>query len=128
MAQSFDDKTDLAKQRTLLACERTLMAWIRTSVSMSGFGFTIYKFFQFLIEGETVHLSFRGPRIVGLALIMFGVLGLIVGVLEYLSMHKSIYPQAKVWEPFRFASVIFALLLGIVEVTLFITLVRSPNF
>ena len=31
------------------------MAWIRTSLSMISFGFTIYKFFQYLREsGEVV--------------------------------------------------------------------------
>ena len=43
-------RTDLSVQRTLIAAERTLMAWIRTSISMIGFGFSIYKFFQYQAE------------------------------------------------------------------------------
>ena len=42
-----EERTDLAYQRTIIAAERTLMAWIRTALSMIGFGFTIYKFFQY---------------------------------------------------------------------------------
>lgn len=49
-----DEKTRLAYERTLLADERvrlaherTLMAWVRTAISLIGFGFTIYKFFDF---------------------------------------------------------------------------------
>ena len=42
--------TQLAVERTRLAYERTLMAWVRTATSLISFGFTIYKFFQFLRE------------------------------------------------------------------------------
>jgi len=45
-----EERTDLALLRTLNAAERTLMAWIRTAISMIGFGFTIYKFFQYQSE------------------------------------------------------------------------------
>ncbi len=41
--------------RTYLADERTLMAWIRTSLSMIGFGFTIGKL------GQVIHdIEFKG--------------------------------------------------------------------
>ncbi len=46
------DSTALAVERTRLAHERTLMAWVRTSVSLISFGFTIYKFFEYLRESE----------------------------------------------------------------------------
>jgi uncharacterized membrane protein YidH (DUF202 family) len=32
---------EMARERTILAADRTLMAWIRTTLSMIGFGFTI---------------------------------------------------------------------------------------
>ena len=32
--------------RTRLSIERTLMSWVRTSVSLIGFGFTIVQFFE----------------------------------------------------------------------------------
>jgi putative membrane protein len=44
--------TDLAMDRTYLADERTLMAWIRTSLSMISFGFTIGKLGQVLHDVE----------------------------------------------------------------------------
>ena len=37
---------ELATLRTMLAADRTLMAWIRTSLSLESFGFTIYKVLQ----------------------------------------------------------------------------------
>lgn len=36
----------LAMHRNFMSAERTLMAWIRTSISMLGFGFTLAKAFQ----------------------------------------------------------------------------------
>ena len=45
-----EERTNLAVERSVMAAERTLMAWIRTAISMIGFGFTIYKFFQYKAE------------------------------------------------------------------------------
>jgi uncharacterized membrane protein YidH (DUF202 family) len=49
-----DDATSLAVSRTMLAHDRTLMAWVRTATSMISFGFTIYKFFQFLEDQKSL--------------------------------------------------------------------------
>jgi putative membrane protein len=67
-------RTDLAVQRTIIAAERTLMAWIRTSISLIGFGFTIYKFFQYLRQSENVVGAVRphSARNLGLTLIALG--------------------------------------------------------
>lgn len=73
-----EERTDLAFQRTIIASERTLMAWIRTALSMIGFGFTIFKFFQYLPE-EIAAGNIRrpnAPRNLGLTLIALGTLGL----------------------------------------------------
>src|SRR5262245_17598048 len=76
---------DLALVRTLLAYDRTLMAWIRTSVSLISFGFTVYKFFQYLIETEKIQAPYSvyGPRRFGLTLIAIGVLTLAVSAIDY---------------------------------------------
>ncbi len=78
------DRTTWAGQRTLLAEERTLMAWIRTSLSMISFGFTIFKFFEYLIEAERI-TSFRvsGPRNVGLGFLLVGTMALIFATVQY---------------------------------------------
>lgn len=73
-----EERTDMALQRTLIAAERTLMAWIRTSLSMIGFGFTIFKFFQYLpeeLEGGNIRHP-QAPRNLGLTLIALGTLAL----------------------------------------------------
>ena len=80
------DKPDLGYQRTRLAADRTLMAWIRTSVSMISFGFTIYKFFMYLRESEVLvgTLPMHGPRNLGLLLVGLGTLLLAMAIVEYL--------------------------------------------
>src|ERR1700749_3729130 len=73
-----EERTDLARERPIAAAERTLMAWIRTALSMIGFGFTIYKFFQYLPE-EIAAGNIRrpqAPRNLGMTLIALGTLGL----------------------------------------------------
>src|SRR5271155_3949554 len=73
-----EERTDLALQRTMIAAERTLMAWIRTAISMIGFGFSIYKFFQYLPEEIAAGniRNVQAPRNLGLTLIALGTLAL----------------------------------------------------
>lgn len=72
------ERTELAVERTIMASERSLMAWIRTALSMIGFGFSIYKFFQYLPEELATGTVARpqAPRNLGLSLIALGTLGL----------------------------------------------------
>ena len=44
---------ELAKERSRQASDRTLMAWVRTSLSLIGFGFGIASFRDILLEGRT---------------------------------------------------------------------------
>ena len=64
--------------RVYLAAERTFLAWIRTGLSLMGFGFVVARFGLFLREIEfTEHsLTQQSPRFslwVGTALILIGV-------------------------------------------------------
>jgi len=83
----LDRTTQLALQRSFLATERTLMAWIRTSISMIGFGFTLAKLFQSLAEAN---ILIRGPagavwtaEGVGLVLISLGTFALVIAVFDH---------------------------------------------
>ena len=80
-----DERTSLALDRTLLADERTLMAWVRTAVSLISFGFAIYKFFQYLREGEQVPPTHTllGPRVFALAMISLGLVALLLASVEH---------------------------------------------
>ena len=84
---SLDRNTQLALQRSFLATERTLMAWIRTSISMIGFGFTLAKLFQSLASANVL---IRGPagkvwtaEGVGMVLISLGTIALVVAVFDH---------------------------------------------
>jgi putative membrane protein len=74
-----EQRTNLAVQRTVIAAERTLMAWIRTSLSMIGFGFSLYKFFQYMPEQLAAGTIRRpnAPRNLGLSLIALGTVTLL---------------------------------------------------
>ena len=78
-----EERTDFALQRTIMAADRTLMAWVRTAISMIGFGFTIYKFLQYLgQENPATTLSTRGPRNLGLTFIGLGIGSLVIAVVQ----------------------------------------------
>lgn len=77
---------DLGYERTRMAADRTLMAWVRTSVSMISFGFTIFKFFQYLhSDAITLQASTQGTRHLGLVLVLLGTALLGMAILEYIA-------------------------------------------
>jgi putative membrane protein len=85
--------------RTRLALERTFMAWIRTAVSLIGFGFTIVQFFQRLQGMNTVdgrHMRPEAPRDLGLALIATGIGALVISTWQYRLQLRYLWS-----EPFR---------------------------
>ena len=71
--------------RTRASLERTMMSWIRTAVSLIGFGFTIVQFFARLqdLPGVKPALHPAAPRYLGLALIGCGVVALLISVWQY---------------------------------------------
>jgi len=71
--------------RTRLAIERTLMAWVRTSVSLIGFGFVIVQFFERLdtMAGARPGRFDEAPRYLGLGLIACGILALVISTWQY---------------------------------------------
>jgi putative membrane protein len=72
--------------RTRLALDRSFMAWIRTAISLIGFGFTITQFFTHLREmggSATRPIAVEAPRDLGLTLIAAGVGALAVSAWQY---------------------------------------------
>jgi putative membrane protein len=71
--------------RTRLSVEGTMMSWLRTTVSLIGFGFAIVQFFERLqqIPGVRPAEYPNAPLYLGLALISCGVLALIVSIWQY---------------------------------------------
>jgi putative membrane protein len=62
-----------------------MMSWVRTAVSLIGFGFTIVQFFdrmQDLPGIAPAHFP-NAPRYLGLTLILCGIVALVISVWEY---------------------------------------------
>jgi putative membrane protein len=86
--------TLLAADRTRLAHERTLMAWVRTSTSLISFGFTIYKFFQYLQEkGTGARDRLLGPRDFALLMISIGLVALALASWQHRRDMKALRAQ-----------------------------------
>lgn len=108
--------TDLAIDRTRLAHDRTLMAWVRTSASLISFGFTIYKFFQYMKDqGEPVHDRAFGPPQFAMFLIAIGLISLVLATIQHrheMKIMRAHYVQV----PYSMATVVGALvaILGVV--------------
>jgi putative membrane protein len=100
-----DTSTRLAVTRTMVALDRTLMAWIRTSVSLISFGFTIYKFFQYLRNDTSVTHTERllSPRGVALVLIGLGVGALSLATLDYRSQRQALAAEYHEYGPVHFS-------------------------
>ena len=69
----------MAFQRTRMSADRTLMAVIRTSLSLIGFGFTIFQVFQKLHDSQILKSSLA-PRRFGEALVWLGITMLFLGI------------------------------------------------
>jgi putative membrane protein len=80
-----------------MSADRTLMAVIRTSLSLIGFGFTIYQFFRYLREstGATQLLQSEAPRKFGMALVMLGVVMLALGIWKHVAFMLELRAQRK---------------------------------
>ncbi len=90
-----DTGTALAAERTRLAYERTLMAWIRTAASLISFGFTIYKFFQFMRESGRAPLSesMLGPTLFASVMIVIGIIALVLAWVQHHLQMKAMRGQ-----------------------------------
>jgi putative membrane protein len=82
-----EHRTALSIRRTFWSAERTLMAWMRTSLSMISFGFTIVKILEALeAERGTIYGWFGrswSPTTLGITLICMGTGALIVAVIQH---------------------------------------------
>jgi putative membrane protein len=124
-----EERTDLALQRTIIASERTLMAWIRTAISMIGFGFSIYKFFQYQAD-EIAAGNIRrpqAPRNLGMSLIALGTLGLAAAAWQHRRFLNEIgaTQNRHIWS-ISFMVAIAVILIGVI--TLYGVLLRHGPF
>src|SRR5690349_20792221 len=72
-----------------MAQERTLMAWLRTSLAMISFGFTLRHFFEYLVEKEArPPATLFGPRSYGLSMMLLGLLMLGMASIQHVRNMK----------------------------------------
>ena len=112
-----EERTDLAVERSVMAAERTLMAWVRTAISMIGFGFTIYKFFQYKAEDLAAGIVRRpnAPRNLGLSLIAVGTLALMGAAWQHREFLKQIGPSRRK----QTLSISFVVAMGVILIGIF---------
>jgi putative membrane protein len=117
---------DLGYERTRLAADRTLMAWIRTSVSMISFGFTIFKFFVYLRESNLLssQLPLHGPRNLGLGLVGLGTFLLGMAIVEYLLYQRWLSREMKKKFPFSTA-LLAAILISLIGILALLNLLYN---
>jgi len=116
---TWQPSTELAKYRSLAAANRTLMAWMRTSLSLIGFGFGIPTIVKAIDNTRLNHKidPFRFSVIVGLSFIAIGLLGMSLGLWEHRRLLRKIHSDRYSYETSYSAEIVrFSLLLvGIVS-------------
>ena len=78
-------QTGTSCHRTRLSADRTLMAYVRTSISLISFGFTIAQVFQHLHAARLLSDGGAAARNFGSGLVMLGVLMSILGMVGHVS-------------------------------------------
>jgi putative membrane protein len=124
------DRTELAKYRSRAAADRTLMAWIRTSLSLIGFGFGIPTIVRSIEETHLGHNlnPVRFSVIVGLAFIGTGTLGMALGLREHRRLLKQIESDRYTYETSHSAEIVGVALLVIGLVSFIGVVIRTLNF
>ena len=73
------------KQREHQANERTYLAWLRTSISLIGFGFAIARFGLFIQQFENAEADnpLFSSQLIGVTLVGFGIFSIILAAWRY---------------------------------------------
>jgi len=85
-SDSANINTELAKERSHAASERTMMAWVRTALSLIGFGTGIYE----VTEKTGGTGTFKNSKLIGLAFIILGSVSMILAIRENKINHKKL--------------------------------------
>jgi putative membrane protein len=121
--QPLDAATRLAAQRTRLAQERTLMAWIRTSTSLIAFGFTIFKFFEYLATNERRREPILSPWVLGMIMILLGLTALTLAWIQHRQEMKALRAEVGPM-PYSIASIMAGFIAGLGAIALIVVAFR----
>src|ERR1700760_442412 len=107
---------ELAKERNREAAERTLMAWIRTALSLIGFGFGIGKLAAYM-DAAGLHTRLDVPHsslIFGSSFVVVGILGLLAAIVQHARILKRISRQDFAYNAMRPIAMTVAVMLMLI--------------
>lgn len=116
----------LSLENTRMSSERTLMAWIRTSLSMISFGFTVFKFIDVLEQQKlSPILQDHTARNFGLILIGLGTFTLSVAIFQHYKYLK--YLGLRLHGIFWDLSFLVGCLIGLLGLMMFISILINAG-
>ncbi|GAB4350358.1 MAG: DUF202 domain-containing protein [Leptolyngbyaceae cyanobacterium] len=127
--EPYNLNNELAKERTRAAADRTLMAWIRTSLSLIGFGFgipTIVKTIESTRIGKNIN-PHHFTNLVGLSFISIGIFAMVAALREHCRMVKRIERDHYTYENSNTAEAVGLALILVGLVSFIGMLIRSLN-
>ena len=122
---------ELAKERSREAADRTLMAWVRTALSLIGFGFAIASFRDILLEGGLIrnpHKEFNGALVFGLSFVSLGVLGLLGATIQHWNILQHLKQDDFSYTGFRPLAFVTAILLILIGLFAFIAVLLHWDY
>ena len=109
---------ELARERNREAAERTLMAWIRTALSLIGFGFGIGKLAAYLDAAglNPAHDPAHTSLIFGTSFILVGIFGLMAAIVQHARVLKQLSQPDFAYNAMRPIAMTAAVLLMLIGV------------
>jgi putative membrane protein len=127
--QSYDIKNELAKERTRAAADRTLMAWIRTALSLIGFGFgipTIVNTIETTRIGGSIN-PHHFANTIGLAFISIGLVAMYAALGDHHRILRQIRSDRYIYESSAITEKVGIALLLVGLVSFLAILIKAIN-
>ena len=122
--------TELARERSRQATDRTLMAWVRTALSLIGFGFGIAQFQDLFVQaggGSRPLEHVNNAFIFGLSFIILGIAGLSAATYQHWRILEQIKQNRFNYTGFHPLVLIVAILLIIIGLFGLVACHRLPK-